>query len=364
MRLTWDGCAAASTSAPGPRSCKSCRATTRRRTRPQARARRWRTTPRSMRRRKCLQVGGVGVVATGGWWRWRGVVVAGGGGGGGVAVRKVGRAWPGWWRWPAGRAPTPCPAKGKGVGPGGGRGGGGGRRPPPLAPPLPPLPPPLPSRPLSSLTRRHGAVERGVHRLLHRRRPRVGRVVGDVHRARVGRHLGLPRLAGQGLDEDGGARQLGRQRHPLPVGPAVGGVQQDRGLAHDPALVAVERDGVEPVVEALVLQGGWGRVGRGGGMGGGGYVGGGGGLGVGVSWVLRAGRARPARGPPSVPRPATTASAATTPPPPHPTHPHYPLRILPGRRRRTASPRCARRPWSPAASRATPAKSRGSGPTP
>ena len=48
-----------------------------------------------------------------------------------------------------------------------------------------------------------------------------------------------------------------RQRDALPALAAVGGVQQDGGLAHDPALVAVEGDGVEAEVEALVLQDAW-----------------------------------------------------------------------------------------------------------
>lgn len=47
-----------------------------------------------------------------------------------------------------------------------------------------------------------------------------------------------------------------RQRDALPALAAIGGVQQDGGLAHDPALVAVEGDGVEAEVEALVLRGG------------------------------------------------------------------------------------------------------------
>lgn len=59
----------------------------------------------------------------------------------------------------------------------------------------------------------------------------------------------------------GSPQQLGadqsvrtRQGDALPALAAVGGVQQDGGLAHDPALVAVEGDGVEAEVEALVLR--------------------------------------------------------------------------------------------------------------
>lgn len=47
---------------------------------------------------------------------------------------------------------------------------------------------------------------------------------------------------------------LTRQWHPLPALATIGGVQQDGGLAHDPPLVAIEGDGIEAEVEALVLQ--------------------------------------------------------------------------------------------------------------
>eukprot|EP00983_Pelagomonas_calceolata_P039346 1137150-Pelagomonas_calceolata.AAC.6 len=47
--------------------------------------------------------------------------------------------------------------------------------------------------------------------------------------------------------------ELGTQRHALPVLAAVRGVQQDGRLAHNPALIPIEVDGVEAVVEALVL---------------------------------------------------------------------------------------------------------------
>ena len=81
--------------------------------------------------------------------------------------------------------------------------------------------------------RRHGPVERRVDRLLHRGGPGVRGVVGHVDRALVGRHLGLAGLGpGQRLDQHGRARELGRERDALPVGAAVGGVQQDGGLAH------------------------------------------------------------------------------------------------------------------------------------
>lgn len=52
-----------------------------------------------------------------------------------------------------------------------------------------------------------------------------------------------------------------RQRDALPALATVSGVQQDGGLAHDPALVTVEGDGVEAEVEALVLKEGQGREG-------------------------------------------------------------------------------------------------------
>ena len=70
----------------------------------------------------------------------------------------------------------------------------------------------------------------------------------------VGGHLCPAGLAGQRADEHRVARQLGRQRHSLPVVPSVGRAQQDRRLAHNPALLAVEGDGVEAVVEACTQQ--------------------------------------------------------------------------------------------------------------
>lgn len=52
------GCAAASTPVPPPRSCRSCRARRQRRSRPRGCAPRWRSSPRSKRRRRCLGRGG------------------------------------------------------------------------------------------------------------------------------------------------------------------------------------------------------------------------------------------------------------------------------------------------------------------
>jgi hypothetical protein len=68
----------------------------------------------------------------------------------------------------------------------------------------------------------------------------------------VGGHLRAPGLARQGSDEHGVAGELGGQGNALPVVSAVSSVQQDGGLAHYPALLAIERDGVEPIVEACM----------------------------------------------------------------------------------------------------------------
>eukprot|EP00955_Chlamydomonas_euryale_P099226 365203-Chlamydomonas_euryale.AAC.18 len=101
---------------------------------------------------------------------------------------------------------------------------------------------------------RNCAVERCVDRLLHRRTPRVRAVVGDIDGALVGCHFRLTAVFARG-DQDGRARQLGGKRHALPALAAIGRVQQDGGLAHNPALVTAEADRVEAVVEALVLCG-------------------------------------------------------------------------------------------------------------
>lgn len=47
--------------------------------------------------------------------------------------------------------------------------------------------------------------------------------------------------------------QLGAEWDALPVLATIAGMQQDSGLAHNPTLVTAEADGVEAVVEALVL---------------------------------------------------------------------------------------------------------------
>jgi hypothetical protein len=49
--------------------------------------------------------------------------------------------------------------------------------------------------------------------------------------------------------------QLGAEWDAFPVLAAIRGVQQDCGLAHDPALLAAEADRVEAVVEALCARG-------------------------------------------------------------------------------------------------------------
>ena len=66
-------------------------------------------------------------------------------------------------------------------------------------------------------------------------------------------HLGLALLALVGGDDDWVAWQLGGEGDPLPVGTTVFCVQQNGGPAHNPALRAVEANGVESVVEALIL---------------------------------------------------------------------------------------------------------------
>ena len=66
----------------------------------------------------------------------------------------------------------------------------------------------------------------------------------------VGGHLCPPALPGQGHDEDGVSGELRREGHALPILSCVGRVQQDGGLAADPAFLPVKRDGVEAVVEA------------------------------------------------------------------------------------------------------------------
>lgn len=63
-------------------------------------------------------------------------------------------------------------------------------------------------------------------------------------------HLSAARLSGERSDEDWVARQLGGEGDALPIVTAVCRVQQDGRLAHYPALLAIERDGVEAVVEA------------------------------------------------------------------------------------------------------------------
>mmetsp|Transcript_5155 Transcript_5155/g.18864 ORF Transcript_5155/g.18864 Transcript_5155/m.18864 type:complete len:573 (+) Transcript_5155:1756-3474(+) len=96
-----------------------------------------------------------------------------------------------------------------------------------------------------------GAVERGLHGLLHRRLPQVPSVAGHVDGSLVCCHLGLAALL-DALDEHGHAGQLAVERNALPGAARVAGVQQDGWLAHDPTFVTHEADGVEAVVEALV----------------------------------------------------------------------------------------------------------------
>ena len=66
----------------------------------------------------------------------------------------------------------------------------------------------------------------------------------------VSGHLCAAALPWQGHDEDGISRELRREGHALPILACVRRVQQDGGLAADPALLPVEGDGVEAVVEA------------------------------------------------------------------------------------------------------------------
>lgn len=110
--------------------------------------------------------------------------------------------------------------------------------------------------------RRDGAVEGGIDRLFHGGLPGVRGVVGDVDGAGVGDHLGGA-LAGPGKNADGRAWELGGERDAVPAGAAIRGVEQDGGLADNPALLAREGDGVEAVVEALLCNvrnvGGGGR---------------------------------------------------------------------------------------------------------
>ena len=54
---------------------------------------------------------------------------------------------------------------------------------------------------------------------------------------------------------------LGIQRDPLPGSTAIHGVEEDGGLANDPALITGEGDGVETIVEVLLLTTGGGKGG-------------------------------------------------------------------------------------------------------
>lgn len=71
-------------------------------------------------------------------------------------------------------------------------------------------------------------------------------------------HLGCGHLSGAvavAVHEHRVSGKLGGKWHPIPFSAAVGGVQQDGGLAHDPPLFAREADAGEPVVDAgVVLQ--------------------------------------------------------------------------------------------------------------
>ena len=95
------------------------------------------------------------------------------------------------------------------------------------------------------------AVEGAGDGLLHRRLPVARGVGGEVDGALVGDQLSLAGASGGG-DEHGRAGEPGGEADPFPVLAAVGGVEQDRGLADDPALLPAERDGVEAVVHILV----------------------------------------------------------------------------------------------------------------
>ena len=57
----------------------------------------------------------------------------------------------------------------------------------------------------------------------------------------------------QGHHEDRVAGELGREGHALPVLARIRGVQQDGGLATDPALPPIEGYGVEAVVEPCMM---------------------------------------------------------------------------------------------------------------
>ena len=100
---------------------------------------------------------------------------------------------------------------------------------------------------------RDGPVEGGVNGLLDPSRPVVAGVAGGVDGALVGDHLSLAGLARESRDEQRGAGELGAQRNPVPGRAPVLGVQEDGRLANNPPLLAAEANGLEAVVDALVL---------------------------------------------------------------------------------------------------------------
>ena len=98
--------------------------------------------------------------------------------------------------------------------------------------------------------RRGHAVERRVNRLTHLRLPVASRVVGHVDSTGRGRQLSLS--GAQRHDAVRVPRQLGRERHSLPALARVARVQEDGGLADDPAFAVEEGELGEAIIELLV----------------------------------------------------------------------------------------------------------------
>ena len=76
--------------------------------------------------------------------------------------------------------------------------------------------------------------------IAHQRLPAGAGIGGAVDRAHIGGQLRL--LRAEGGDQVGLARQFGVEEQAAPLLAAVGGVQQQTGLADDPALVTAEID--------------------------------------------------------------------------------------------------------------------------